>query len=61
MYGYAEHYLAINQADNALKLLTEKKDLYPNDPNFYDMMAKAYAQKGKNLLRHQAQGEAYIR
>ena len=61
IYGYAEHYLAINQADNALKLLTEKKDLYPNDPYFYDMMAKAYALKGKNLLRYQAQGEAYIR
>ena len=25
------------------------------------MMAKAYAQKGKNLLRFQAQGESYYR
>ena len=61
IYGYVEHFLAINQADNALKLLIEKKGLYPFDPYFYDMMAKAYALKGKNLLRFQAQGESYYR
>ena len=61
IYGYAEHYLAINQADKALKLINEKKDLYPNDAYFYELMAKAYALKGKNLLRFQAQGESYYR
>ncbi len=61
IYGYAEHYLAINQPDKALKLISDKKALYPSDPYFYEMMAKAYAAKGKNLLRFQAQGESYYR
>ena len=61
IYGYAEHYLATNQADKALKLIAEKQSLFPADAYFYDMMAKAYAAKGKDLLRFQAQGEAYFR
>jgi beta-barrel assembly-enhancing protease len=61
IYGYAEHFLAINQADKAQKLLLEKQKQYPNDAYFYALLAKAYAQKGKNLLRYQAQGESYYR
>ncbi len=61
IYGYAEHFLAINQADKAIKLVQEKQSLYPNDAYFYDILAKAYTQKNKNLLRFQAQGEAYYR
>ncbi|WP_020166964.1 MULTISPECIES: beta-barrel assembly-enhancing protease [Methylotenera] len=61
IYGYAEHYLATNQPDKALQLIAEKQPLFPTDAYFYDMMAKAYAAKGKDLLRFQAQGEAYYR
>lgn len=61
IYGFAEHYLATNQPDKALKLIAEKQSLYPTDAYFYDMMAKAYATKGKDLLRFQAQGESYFR
>ena len=61
IYGYAEHFLAINQPDKAIKLVQEKQGLYPNDAYFYDILAKAYAVKNKNLLRFQAQGEAYYR
>jgi beta-barrel assembly-enhancing protease len=61
VYGYAEHFLAVNQPDKALKLLQEKQKLYPNDAYFYELQAKAYSVKGKNLLRFQAQGEAYYR
>ncbi len=61
IYGYAEHFLAINQADKAIKLVQEKQNLYPNDAYFYNILAKAYTQKNKNLLRFQAQGEAYYR
>lgn len=61
IYGYAEHYLATNQPDKALKLIAEKQPLFPTDAYFYDMMAKAYAAKGKDLLRFQAQGESYYR
>lgn len=61
IYGYAEHYLAINQADKAIQLVQSKQSLYPNDAYFYELLAKAYAAKGKNLLSYQAQSEAYYR
>jgi predicted Zn-dependent protease len=61
IYGYADHFLAIKQADNAVKLIKEKQGLYPNDAQFYDVLAKAYTMQNKLLLSYQAQGEAYFR
>lgn len=61
IYGYAEHFLAIRQPAEAVKLLQEKQSSYPNDANFYQLLARAYADQGKDLLRFQAQGEAYYR
>ena len=61
IYGYAEHFLAINQPSSAIKLVQDKRNLYPNDAYFYTILAKAFAAKNKNLLRFQAQGEAYYR
>ena len=61
IYGYAEHFLAINQPDKAIKLVHDKQTFYPNDAYFYDILAKAYTSKNKNLLRFQAQGESYYR
>jgi len=61
IYGYAEHFLKLRQADQALKLIAEKQLLYPDDPFFYEMSARAYSMQGKQLLSHQAQGEAYVR
>lgn len=60
-YGYAEHFLAMGQPDKALKLISEKQPAYPDDPYFYELKSQAYTAQGKNLLRHQAQGEAYFR
>lgn len=61
IYGYAEHFLAMGQPDKALKLIEEKQGMYPDDPYFFELKSKAYTIQGKNLLRHQAQGEAYFR
>lgn len=61
IYGYAEHFLALHQPDKAIKLVQDKQALYPNDAYFYDILAKAYTAKNKNLLRFQAQGESYCR
>jgi predicted Zn-dependent protease len=61
IYGYAEHFLAIKHADNALKVVKLKQGLYPDDPYLYDIMARAYTMQNKTLLSHQAQGEAYYR
>ena len=61
IYGYAEHFLAINQPDKAIKLVHDKQAIYPSDAYFYDILAKAYSAKNKNLLRFQAQSESYYR
>ncbi len=61
IYGYAEHFLATNQNDKALKLISEKQPQYPDDSYLYALASRAYTAQGKNLLRHQAQGEAYLR
>lgn len=61
IYGYAEHFLATKQPDKVLALIAEKQPLFPSDAYLYDLMAKSYAAKGKELLRFQAQGEAYVR
>jgi predicted Zn-dependent protease len=61
IYGYSEHFLAINQPDKAIILVQDKQAMYPNDAYFYTLLAKSYTAKNKNLLRFQAQGEAYFR
>lgn len=61
IYGHAEALLAQHQPEAALKLLEEKQLSYPNDAYLYELKSQAYTQQNKNLLRHQAQGEAYYR
>ena len=61
IYGYADHFLAIMQADSAIQLIKEKLSLYPDDAYFYDVLAKAYTMQNKVLLSHQALSEAYYR
>ena len=59
IYGYGELLLATGQLDAAVKLITDKQQAYPDDPYLYELKSQAYTRLGKNLLRHQAQGEAY--
>lgn len=61
IYGYAEALLATGQPEAAVKFLSEKQLVFPNDAHLYELQSQAYTQQGKNLLRHQAQGEAYFR
>ena len=60
-YGYADHLLAIKQAENAIKLAKAQLKLYPDDAKFYEVLARAYTLQNKQLLAYQAQGEAYYR
>jgi beta-barrel assembly-enhancing protease len=60
IYGEAELFLTNREVDKAIKLVNEKLPLYPNDANLFDTLAKAYGMKGKVLLKHQAQSEAYF-
>lgn len=59
--GYAELFLSTNQPDKAISFVQSKLTVYPKDGDLYDLLAKAYNLKGKQLLRYQAQGEAYYR
>jgi len=61
IYGYAELLLATGQAQDALALIESKQRQYPDDPRLYELKSQAYTRLGRNLLRHQAQGEAYYR
>ena len=61
VYGDAELFLMTNQLDKAIQLVQSKQALFPNDAYFYELLAKAYTAKGKDLLRYQAQSEAYYR
>lgn len=61
IYGYAEHFLAVRQSKKMISFIKSKQTLYPNDPYFYTLLAKAYFIEKKELLRYQAQGEAYFR
>jgi predicted Zn-dependent protease len=61
IYGYAEHFLATQQHDKAIKLLQEKQKIHTADAKLYELLAKAYSAKGKSLLSYQAQSEAYYR
>lgn len=61
IYGYAEALLAIGQPEVAIRFLGEKLQTFPGDAHLYELQSQGYTQQGKNLLRHQAQGEAYYR
>ncbi len=61
IYGYAEALLSQYQPDLAIKLLEDKQQTFPGDAYLYELKSQAYTQQNKNLLRHQAQGEAYFR
>jgi beta-barrel assembly-enhancing protease len=61
IYGYAELLAETNQAETALQFLDEKQQSFPEDAHLYELKSQAYTLLGKQLLRHQAQGEAYYR
>ncbi len=61
IYGYAEHLLAVNQTQKMIHLIKHKRNSHPNDAYFYELLAKAYFVEEKDLLRYQAQSEAYYR
>lgn len=61
IYGYVEALLSLSRPEEALKAATEGSLAYPDDGHLYELQSRVYAQLGKGLLLHQAQGEAYYR
>ena len=60
-YGHAETLLNADQTDAALSDLTDKLRRTPDDPRLYDLQARAFAAKNKQLAQHRALAEAYYR
>lgn len=61
IHGYAEHLLRAKQLDQLVNYIGKKQSKFPQDAYLYDLKARAYTIQNKQLLRHQAQGEAYFR
>jgi beta-barrel assembly-enhancing protease len=59
IYDYTDLLLQDNQAETAVKLLTEQLTRHPSDTTLYDLQARAYAMQGKTLEEHQAQAYSY--
>src|SRR5450631_4241897 len=59
IYDYTDLLLQDNQAETAIKLLTEQLTRHPSDTTLYDLQARAYAMQGKVLEQHQAQAYSY--
>ena len=59
IYDYADLLLNSNQAETAVKLLTEQLVRHPSDTTLYDLQARSYAMLGKHFEQYQAQAYSY--
>jgi predicted Zn-dependent protease len=59
IYDYTDLLLQNNQAELAIKLLTEQLTRHPRDTRLYDLQARAYAMQGNILEQHKAQAYSY--
>jgi predicted Zn-dependent protease len=59
IYDYADLLLQSNQAETAVKLLTEQLTRHPSDTTLYNLQARGYAMQGKRLEQHQALAYSY--
>jgi predicted Zn-dependent protease len=59
VYDYVELLLQNNQAQSAVKLLTEQVTLNPTDTQLYDLQARVYHQLNQPLEQHQAQAYSF--
>lgn len=59
--GQAEALIRGNQWNQAVTFIQKQLSMFPDDPKLYDWLAAAYQGQGKQMLRHQALGEAYVR
>ncbi|MFD1122905.1 M48 family metalloprotease [Methylophilus flavus] len=59
--GEAELLIRSNQWPQAVTFIQKQLSMFPEDPKLYDWLAAAYQGQGKQMLRHQALGESYVR
>lgn len=59
-HQYAEALMAAGKLEQATVYLREQVQLYKEEPELYDLLAKAYADQGKMTLQHMALAESYV-
>lgn len=59
VYASSTVFLINNQPQEALKLISDQLQFYPQDYHLYLLQAKSYAVLDKKLLQHKSQAEAY--
>lgn len=58
-HQYAEAMIASGQHEEAARFLREQAQLYREEPEVHDLLARAYAKQGKMALQHMALAESY--
>ena len=61
VHGLAELLIRSQQWGSAISVIQQQLERFADDPKLYDWLAAAYQGQGKQMLRHQALGEAYVR
>lgn len=56
---YADSLIAVGRYDEAVSYLRDQAQLYRQEPQLQDQLAKAYAAQGKQALQHLALAESY--
>ena len=59
-YQYAEALMADKKLEQATVYLRDQVQLYKEEPELYDLLAKAYSTQGKMALQHIALAESYV-
>ena len=57
--GISNLFLQFNQPDKVIELVENYLSSYEKDPIFYELLSKAYNQKGNYLLEHENLSDAY--
>lgn len=58
-HQYADALLAASSAEDAIRFLRDQTQLYRQEPQLQEKLAKAYAAQGKQALQHLALAESY--
>jgi beta-barrel assembly-enhancing protease len=58
-WQYADALIAAGHNDEAVRFLRDQTQLYRQEPELQDKLAKAYAAQGKQALQHMALAESY--
>ncbi|HMJ49410.1 MAG TPA: M48 family metalloprotease [Burkholderiales bacterium] len=59
VYASCNVFLAINQPQDALRLISDRLQYYPHDYHLYMLQAQSSAMLAKKLMQHKSQAEAY--